>query len=249
MELLKYLGISLFTTASAIWGLYEFYFKENLRGQINTRVQKKIDEHYLSLEGNIREQIEKKINKHYLSIGHYYNRQITDYNVYVHKKHKSYLELLEKIVLIQALLHNQDSTQKPFQSIGLNKIKEYNDKQTIVNFEKTIENWSIAPEDKKDKEYKKIMDATKLIQFLTLTQVIPEMHRYFYMNKIYFSKTLCEKIDYLIEEFNSAQELIFVNKMDSEKIMKNINSKIDEIIILMRKELSAEVTPTSPSQT
>jgi hypothetical protein len=240
-EVLKYIGLYIATPVAAVFSLYEFYFKKVLGSQIDERMQ-------------------KNINEHSLSLGNEFSRKMADYNKYVDKKHSVYSSLAEKIILAQSLLHDRleengyPNSQDSLANVPDELIRKYIEENKFKLYSNAIEEWaeSLNKDDAeyKAKKLKKFITAEKITKLLVFGKLTPELWQYYHLNKLYLSHELSVKIYKAIEEIFSFKEIksIWGDKQKTnrgldnawmENTLKNIDKEVDEIISLMRKELSS----------
>jgi translation elongation factor EF-G len=235
-NIVKILLIALAGGASATFGLYKFYFKKRLEGDIKTRVEKEIEGHKLQLN-------------------HEYNKEMADYNLYAGKKHLVYAETSKSILEADSSIRNL---------FGFRRSPDLNEFNT-EDIERYLNNWNLRSGKKEDfikrwsildsgKQKKKLIDEIngylRKIEPQISRNILQEAKNYFFLNIVYFSDELENLIKDIFRDLSRLEAIYDAiieyppssvdkkEREEAENLKTTIDEKISEMIKKMKEELS-----------
>jgi len=212
------------------------------------------------LRKTIEGEVEKEVNKHKADIEYKYGRGIENYKLYIDKKHKVYTEVSELLTKTQSAIFGLEGL-KQYPSISEfdgDDLKEYLENCNLTR-KKVNEFVDKLRRTTSAKEVAELQgEITKYlyeIERVTARREHDKAKSHFWLNSIYFSPSLPEKIESLLGKMSTllrkyeypiisdghgvGKEIIDKERREKEQLKKGILREVDEIVEIMKKELSA----------
>lgn len=192
-------------------------------------------------------EVQKGVDKHKAEIDSSYTRQLTHYKHYVAKQHEAYAKLNELLLKAEGMAVFQRLRSYPdFKQYSEPEITEYLQARMVTDCElKHMLSLIPHPKDLQDE----MQNYTERYNIHKARDLFNDTKNHYWMNALYFSTAVSDQLDAITDILHkmiltrenpaNGDRLSKEDMQQLADLQKELRSKIDEIVMQMKSELSA----------